>query len=130
MTQRIRDGLGLPAGIYRINKGGAPTVFVPNGITADGVESIVMANVIAVGDGYDVVIYDDNSDVFAPAGSPAPSPTQFNGEVAEMFADILGGIYIDAHPEGEIPYAVEPSESRANIIDDLATMKADFFINQ
>ena len=89
-----------------------------------------MANVIDLGAGYDVVVYDDNNNKFAPAGSPAPSPTKSNGEVAAMFSDILGGIYINAHPEGKIPYAIKPSESRANIIDDLATMKADFFINQ
>lgn len=126
MTQRVRDGLGLPAGIYRINSGGAPTIFVPNGITADGVESIVMACVVSASGGYDVVLYDDNSGVYVPGGSPSPSPTNFNSDVATTFENTLGVIFIEAHPGGEIPYKITPSESRANIVADLSTMKADF----
>lgn len=129
MTERVVNGLGLPAGIYRINVGGDPTVFVPNGITADSVESVVYANVIPVSGGYDCVLYDDSSGKFVPAGNPNPSSTHFNSEVAALFNDILRQIFLGSHHEEEYPYAIVTSESRANIVDDLATMKTDFFLN-
>lgn len=125
MTQRVRDGLGLPAGIYRPNESG-PTIFVPNGITNDGIESVVYANVVPVSSGYDAIAYDPNSGVYVPAGKPNPSPTHFNNEVAAYIDDVLHAIFDNAHPEGDFPYLIHPSESRANIVDDLATMKADF----
>lgn len=127
MTQRVIDGLGLPAGLYRLNISGRnPTFYAPNGITADGVDSIILANVVPVTDEYDMVVYDGTSGVFAPAGSPDPSSTHFNQEALAFADDMLRQIFRSAHPEGEIPYALETSESRANIVGDLATLKADF----
>ena len=128
MTQRVRDGLGLPAGFYRLNSDN-PTFYAPNGITADGVESIVYANVVPVsGSRYDWIAYDSNNDLFVPAGNPQPSPTYFNTDANALVDDVLRGIYREAHPEGDYPYSTVPSESRANIVDDLATLKADFVV--
>jgi hypothetical protein len=129
MTERIRAGLGLPAGLYRLNESG-PTVYLPNGITADGVESIVYANVVpASDDRYDWVAYDAESGVFVPKGDPRTSPTGFNDEADAFIGDVLRLIFNSAHPEDEFPYSTVPSESRANIVDDLATLKADFVLN-
>ena len=128
MTQRVRDGLGLPAGIYRVDVGGGgPVVYVPNGITADGVESFVCANVVPVSGGYDGIVWDNESDVYALLGNPNPSPTHFNDEFANFFADTLREIFSAAQP-GDSPYFVKASENRANIIADLANMKADFYL--
>ena len=129
MTQRVRDGLGLPAGFYRLNSSD-PTVFVPNGITADHVESLVYANVVPVsGDRYDMVAFDAESNLFVPAGNPKTSPTGFNFDVNSFMDNVLHAIFDAAHPEGEFPYYLVPSESRANIVDDLATLQADFVLN-
>ena len=127
MTQRVRDGLGLPAGFYRVNEDG-PTVYVPNGVTADHVESLVCANVVPVSGGYDMVSYDSRNDVFVKAGNPNPSPTHFNQEVATFLDDMLRRIFNTAHPEGDFPYKIGPSKSRANIVDDLETLQADFVL--
>ena len=128
MTQRVRDGLGLPAGFYRLQNSG-PTFFVPNGITADHVESLVLANVTPVsGDRYDWVGYDRESDVFVPTGNPQSSPTYWNSEAVAFFDDQLRGIFNTAHPEGDFPYSLETSQSRANIVDDLANLQADFVL--
>lgn len=127
MTQRVRDGLGLPAGFYRLNSDG-PTVYVPNGVTADGVESLVCANVVPVSGGYDMVSYDSRNDVFVKAGNPNPSPTHFNQEVATFFDDVLHQIFHTAKPEGDFPYGIGSSESRANIVDDLEDLQADFVL--
>lgn len=125
MTQRVRNGLGLPAGFYRLNNDG-PTVYVPNGVTADGVESLVCANVVPVSGGYDMVSYDSRNDVFVKTGNPNPSPTHFNQEVATFLDDVLHHIFNAAQPEGDFPYKISASESRANIVDDLDTLKANF----
>ena len=129
MTERVRQGLGLPAGLYRLTEGGDPTVFVPNGITADGIESVVCANVTPVTGGYDWVSYDAESDVFVPTGNPNPSPTHFNDQATLFFDDILRLIFNAAQPEGDFPYKIAPSVSRANIVDDLASIEADFTLN-
>lgn len=130
MTQRVRDGLSLPAGLYRLNEDG-PTAFVPNGITADNVDSIVLANVTPVsGDRYDMVAYDDQSDVFVPSGNPQSSPTHYNSEARTFMDDVLREIFFAAHPEGNFPYFLETSESRANIVDDLTTLKANFYLDR
>lgn len=128
MTQRIRDGLGLPAGLYRAN-GGGPVVFVPNGITADRVESIVYADVTPVSGGYDYVVYEPGDDVYIPGGNPNPSATHFNSEIAMFFDNILHDIFNAAQPEGDFPYSIRASDSRANIVDDLATLQVDFFLD-
>ena len=128
MTQRVRNGLGLPAGLYRTNNEN-PTFFVPNGITADGIESLVYANVVPVSGGnYDLISYDSNADLFVPAGNPQPSPTHFNDEIASFASDVLWEIWIASHSEGDFPYKIVASESRVNIVDDLAAMKADFIL--
>ena len=126
MTQRVRDGLGLPAGLYRMSTGANPTFFVPNGITADQISSLVYANVIPVTGGYDAIEYDADSGVFLPRGNPNPSPTSFNSDVAAFFDDVLHQIFFSAHPDEDFPYAIIPSETRANIVDDITTLKADF----
>lgn len=129
MTQRVRDGLGLPAGFYRLQEGG-PTAFIPNGITADGTDSIVYANVVPVsGDQYDWIAYDAESGVFVPLGDPRPSLTSFNDEANAFIDEVLHQIFRAAHPEENLPYAVVASETLANIVDDLATLKADFVLN-
>lgn len=129
MTQRVRDGLGLPAGLYRLTVDG-PTAFVPNGITADGVESIVYANVAPVSGGrYDWIAYEAESGEFVLYGDPQESPTSHNSEANAFIDDILHQIFVGANPEGEYPYRTVPSETRANIVDDLATLKADFTLN-
>lgn len=129
MTQRVRDGLGLPAGFYRLSSN-APTFFAPNGITADGVDSIVYANVTPVsGDRYDLVSYDSEAGVLVPTGNPQSSPTYFNDEANAMVDEVLHQIFGDAQPEGDYPYRTVPSASRVNIVDDLATLKADFVLN-
>ena len=127
MTQRVRDGLGLPAGFYRLNDDG-PTVYVPNGVTADGIESLVCANVVAVSGGYDMVSYDSRKDEFVKAGNPNPSPTHFNQEVATFLDDVLHQIFNSAQPEADFPYRIGSSESRANIVDDLEDLEADFVL--
>lgn len=127
MTQRVRDGLGLPAGIYRINDDG-PTVYVPSGVTADGVESLVCANVVPVSSGYDMVSYDSRENVFVKAGNPNPSPTHFNPEVTIFLEDVLRQIFNTAQPGGNFPYQIGSSQSRANIVDDLETLQADFVL--
>lgn len=127
MTQRVREGMGLPAGLYRLSSDDtAPTFFAPNGITADSVASLVYANVVPVSDGYDLVLY--NREGFIPSGSQNPSPTAFNDEALTFANDVLRQIFRDAQPEGDIPYKLETSESRANIIDDLETLQADFVL--
>ena len=127
MTQRVLDGLGLPAGLYRLNvSGGNPTFYAPNGITADQVDSIILANVLPVTGGYDMVVYDGTSGVFVPAGSPNPSSTDFNLEALAFADDVLRQLFLGAHPEGRFPYSLETSESRANIVGDLAELEADF----
>ena len=126
MTQRVRNGLGLPAGLYRITTGGNPTVYVPNGITADGVESIVYANVIPVSVGYDWVFYDAESGVYVKEGNPNPSPTHYNNETAIFFDDVLRQIFDGAQPTGDFPYSIVTSETRVNIVENLETLKADF----
>lgn len=129
MTQRVRDGLGLPAGIYRLHTSG-PTAYVPNGITADGVESIVYANVVPVsGDRYDWVNYNAESGVFVPTGNPQPSPTSFNDDAAGFINEVLREIFFTAHPGVDLPYLVAASDSRVNIVDDLATFRADFILH-
>lgn len=129
MTERVRQGLGLPAGIYRLSKEEvAPTFFAPNGITADGVASIVCANVVPVSGSYDIVLYDGSSGVFVPGGSTEPSPSSFNHDAWAFADDILHSIFSNAQPEGEFPYSLEESSSRANIVGDLATLKADFIL--
>jgi hypothetical protein len=129
MTQRVRDGLGLPAGFYRLQEGG-PTAFIPNGITADGVDSLVCANVVSVsGDRYDWVAYDEQSGVFVPRGDPRPSITSFNDDATAFIDEVLHQIFNAAHPEEDIPYRVVSSGTRANIVDDLATLQADFVLN-
>lgn len=129
MTQRVRDGLGLPAGFYRLAADG-PTVFVPNGITADGVESIVYANVVPVSGGrYDWIHYIANSGEFVPYGDPKESPTGFNQEANAFIDDVLHQIFVNANPGGVYPYRTVPSQSRANIVDDLTTLQADFVLN-
>lgn len=128
MTQRIRNGLGLPAGLYRTN-GGGPVVFVPNGITADGVDSIVYSDVTPVSGGYDYVVYDSVNDRYIRGGNPNPSATHFNKEIAVFFDDILRTIFNAAQPEGDFPYKISASESRAKIVDDLATLQVDFFVD-
>lgn len=129
MTQRVRDGLGLPAGLYRAHSG-EPTFFAPNGITADGVESIVIANVTPVSSSrYDWIAYDGESDVYVPSGSPDPSPIAFNENALAFCDDVLRAIFNAAHPTGDFPYSLGTSTSRANIVDDLATLQADFVLN-
>lgn len=130
MTERVLNGLGLPAGIYRINSGGSPTVFVPNGITADHVESVVYANVVPMAGGYDNILYDDTSNAFVPSGDPNPSPTHFNKDVVAFFDNVLHELFGSAQPVENFPYSIVSSESRANIVDDLTTMKADFFLDE
>lgn len=130
MSQRVRDGLGLPAGLYRFNGDDAPTVFVPNGITADDVDSIVYANVIPVSGGnYDLIVWDANTDALVPQGNPHPSPTDFNNEVNALLDDVLHELFRAGQPEGEYPYMTVPSDSRANIVNDLTTLKADFVLD-
>ena len=129
MTQRIRDGLGLPAGLYRLGKGANPTFYLPNGATADNVESLVLANVVPVDGGYDMVAYDGDSGVFAKSGSPNPSPTHFNGEAVAFADDIIRQIFNTAHPGADFPYLLAPSDTRANIVDNLETLQADFVLN-
>ena len=129
MTQRIRDGLGLPAGLYRLNVAGSyPTFYAPNGITADRINSVIYANVIPVTGGYDFVVYDGTSGKFSKEGTPNPSSTHFNQEALNFADDILRRIFFDAHPEEEFPYSLEPSDSRANIVGDLETLQADFVL--
>lgn len=102
---------------------------MPNGITADGVDSIVYANVVPVsGDRYDWVVWDANNGAFVPEGDPKLSPTGFNNEANAFIDDVLHQIYREAHPEGEYPYSTVPSESRSNIVDDLTTLQADFLL--
>jgi len=127
MTQRVRDGLGLPAGFYRISDDG-PTVYVPSGVTADGVESLVCANVVPVSGGFDMVSYDRRNDVFVKAGSPNPSPTHFNQEATAFLDDVLRQIFNTAQTGRDFPYQIGSSESRANIVDDLETLQADFVL--
>lgn len=130
MTERVRQGQGLPAGLYRLSSGGGdPTFFAPNGITADGVESLIYANVVLVSGGYDIVLYDADSGVFVPAGNPNPSLEGFGNEARAFADDILHQIFYRAQPEEEFPYLLVPSENRANVVDDLATLKADFVLN-
>ena len=127
MTQRVRDGLGLPAGLYRLSDSGFnPTFYAPNGITADNVDSMILANVIPVTGGFDFVVYDGSSGVFAPAGAANPSSTFFNQEALAFADDIIRQIFVEAHPGGEVPYSFETSASRANIVGDLANLEADF----
>lgn len=127
MTQRVRDGLGLPAGLYCLGTGDTgPTFYAPNGITADGVPSIILANVVQVVNGYDSVAYNGATHVFFEYGSPNPSPYHFNGEAYAFADDIIRQIFRAAHPEGEYPYSLEQSSSRANIVGDLDTLVADF----
>lgn len=128
MTQRVRDGLGLPAGLYRLKEGGGPVVFVPNGITADRIESVVYATVVPMSGGYDIVIYDDNDDLYVPGGDPNPSPTSHNDQAAGFFDDILRQIFNAAQPAGDFPYQIAASDTRAKIVDDLATIKVDFIL--
>lgn len=129
MTQRVRDGLGLPAGFYRLQDDG-PTFFLPNGITADHVESMVLANVTPVSSNrYDWVAYDRASDVFVPTGNPQSSPTHWNAEAVAVLDDILRAIFGAVHPIEDFPYSLETSQTRANIVDDLATLKADFVLD-
>lgn len=131
MTQRVRSGLGLPAGLYRLQAAGrSPTFFAPQGITADGVASIIYANVIQVNDAYDNVLYDGNSGVFVAGGSSAASPAGFNDEAVAFAEDVLRLIFNDAQPQGVFPYSLETSTSRANIVGDLATLEADFTLLQ
>lgn len=128
MTQRVRSGLGLPAGLYRLEADGrTPTFFAPRGITADGVASIIYANVIPVNDVYDNVWYDGVSGVFIRGeSSGAPSPAGFNEEALNYADDVLHQIFDNAQPQGVFPYSFETSTSRAHIVDDLATLEADF----
>lgn len=126
MTQRVRDGLGLPAGLYCLSIAGTnPTFFAPNGITPDGVASLIYANVVPVSDNYDFVMYNPETG-FAQSGSQDPSPAAFNNEAVNFADDVLRQIFREAQPEGEFPYAFETSDSRANIVDDLDTLKANF----
>jgi hypothetical protein len=127
MTQRVRDGLGLPAGFYRINDDG-PTVYVPSGVTADHVESLVCANVVPVSGGFDMVSYDSTNNVFVKAGNPNPSPTHFNREASDFLDNVLHEIFNTAQPESDFPYQIVSSETRANIVDDLETLQADFVL--
>lgn len=129
MTQRVRDGLGLPPGLYRLGEGANPTFYIPNGITADRVDSLVYANVVPVSGGYDLVVYDSDSGVFVLSGNPNPSPTHFNNEAVAFADDMLRLIFNAAQEEVDFPYSLVPSETRANIVDDLATLKADFILN-
>ena len=130
MTQRVRDGLGLPAGLYCLSSGGNnPTFFAPNGITADGVASLLYADVVPVHDGYDFVFYNSESGLFTQSGSTNPSPAAFNNDAVNFADDVLRQIFRSEQPEGEFPYRFETSESRANIVNDLTTLKADFVLN-
>ena len=79
--------------------------------------------------GYDMVIYDNGDDLYVPYGNPNPSPYHFNPEALAFAEDILRRIFIEAQPEGDFPYTLEPSESRANIVDDLATLQANFVLD-
>lgn len=127
MTQRVRDGLGLPAGFYRLGVDGTtPTFYAPNGITADGIASLVYANVVPVEGGYDSVMYDSRDSSFITTGSSNPSPAYFNNEALNFADDIIRSIFRDAHPEVNMPYTLETSDSRANIVGDLETLVADF----
>lgn len=129
MTQRVRDGLGLPAGFYRLGVGAGPTFYLPNGVTADRVDSLVYANVVPVSGGYDLVAYDAVSGVFVLSGSPNPSATHFNDEAVAFADDILRLIFNVAQGEADFPYSLVPSDTRANIVDDLTTLEADFVLN-
>lgn len=130
MTQRVKDGLGLPAGLYRLEASGiTPTFFAPNGITADGVASIIYANVISINGSYEKVNYDGDSGVFVAEGSPAASPAAFNNEAVDFVDDVLHQIFNEAQPGIDLPYTFEASTSRANIVVDLATLEADFTLS-
>ena len=130
MTQRVQAGLGLPAGLYCLGTNDTgPTFYAPNGITADGVPSIILANVVQVVNGYDSVAYNGATHVFFKYGSPNPSPYNFNGEAMAFAEDVIRQIFNTAQPEGEFPYSFETSSSRANIVGDLDTLVADFTLN-
>ena len=46
-----------------------------------------------------------------------------------FFDNILHDIFNAAQPEGDFPYSIRASDSRANIVDDLATLQVDFFLD-
>ena len=107
-----------------------PTFFAPNGITADGVSSLIYANVVPVEGGYDRVFYNsETGSLTRGGGSASPSPAAFNTETVNFADEVLRQIFRSAQPEGEFPYRFETSESRANIVNDLANLKADFILN-
>lgn len=127
MTQRVRDGLGLPAGLYRV-RGVAPTFYVPNGITADNVASIVVAVVTPVEQQY-AWVYSNGNEGFIAQGE-GDSLTYFNNESVEMCSDVLHQIWsLDHEDYSTFPYNLETSSSYARVINDLSTLQAEFFLD-
>lgn len=127
MTERVRQGQGLPAGMYII-KGYSRTFYLPNGVTADNVASIVVAVVTPVNQGYGWV-YSNGDEGFISQGE-SPSSTDYNDEATAMCDDVLHQIWgLDHEDFSTFPYSLETSRSYAHIVDDLSTLQADFFFD-